>query len=145
MTGMQYMNDLNTANVMRQLWETLPRYLRSKWTERVSRIRSVKGQTASFNDFCQFVSEQADLATDPIYSEESSSKAMNAVKKYHKQNGAKLRDDMSIVFTLPESFVTRDRSKTCSHEFSSILLKGLWKPQKSVRCQATCIYLTINE
>ena len=52
MTGMQYMNDLNTANVMRQLWETLPRYLRSKCTERVSRIRSVKGQTASFNDFC---------------------------------------------------------------------------------------------
>ena len=40
MTGMQYMNDLNTANVMRQLWERLPRYLRSKWTERVSRIRS---------------------------------------------------------------------------------------------------------
>ena len=91
MTGMQYMNDLNTANVMRQLWEKLPRYLRSKWTERVSRIRSVKGQTASFNDFCQFVSEQADLATDPIYSEESISKAMNAVKKYHKQNERKTK------------------------------------------------------
>lgn len=89
MTGMQYMNDLNTANVMRQLWERLPRYLRSKWTERVSRIRSVKGQTASFNDFCQFVSEQADLATDPIYSEEGISKPMNAVDKYHKQNERK--------------------------------------------------------
>lgn len=62
MKGMQYMNSLNTANVMRQLWEKLPRYLHSKWTERVSKIRSVKGQTASFNDFCQFVSERADLA-----------------------------------------------------------------------------------
>ena len=85
------MNDLNTANVMRQLWEKLPLYLRSKWTERVSRIRSVKGQTASFNDFCQFVSEQADLATDPIYSEESISKPMNAVEKYHKQNDRKTK------------------------------------------------------
>ena len=28
MTGMQYMNDLNTANVMCQLCEKLPRYLR---------------------------------------------------------------------------------------------------------------------
>ena len=49
----------------------------------------VKGQTASFNDFCQFVSEQADLATDPIYSEEGISKPMNAVDKYHKQNERK--------------------------------------------------------
>ncbi|CAH3148563.1 unnamed protein product, partial [Porites lobata] len=44
---------------------------------------------ASFNDFCQFVSEQADLATDPIYSEEGISKPMNAVEKYHKQNERK--------------------------------------------------------
>ena len=128
---------------MRQLWETLPRYLRIKWTERLSRIRSVKGQTASFNDFCQFVSEQANLARNPIYSEESISKPMNAVEKYHKQNDRKLREDMSIVFTLPESFLTWVWSKTCSHEFSSIVLKGLWKPQKSVRCQATCIYRTL--
>ena len=56
MTGMQYMNDLNTANVLRQLWEKLPRYLCSKWTEKVSKIRSTKQHIASFNDFSQFVS-----------------------------------------------------------------------------------------
>ena len=98
MTGMQYMNDLNTANVMRQLWERLPRYLRSKWTERVSRIRSVKGQTASFNDFCQFVSEQADLATDPIHSEECISKPMDAVEKYHKQSERKTKRGRGTIF-----------------------------------------------
>ena len=27
MTGMQYMNYLNTANVLRHLWEKLPRYV----------------------------------------------------------------------------------------------------------------------
>ena len=56
MKGMQYMNDLNTANVLRQLWEKLPRYLCSKWTEKVSKIRSTKQHIASFNDFSQFVS-----------------------------------------------------------------------------------------
>ena len=91
MTSMQYINDLNAAKVMRQLWETLPRYLRSKWTERVSRTRNIKGQTASFNDFCQFVSEQADLATDPILSEEVITKPMNAVEKYYKQNERKTK------------------------------------------------------
>lgn len=83
-TGMQYMNDLNTANVLRQLWEKLPRYLRSKWTERVSKIRSTERQIASFNDFSQFVSEQADLATDPVYSEEAISRPVDTVEKYHK-------------------------------------------------------------
>jgi len=67
MIGMQYMNHLNTANVLCQIWDKLPRYLRSKWTEKVSKIRNIKGQIASFNIFCQFMSEQADLATDPVY------------------------------------------------------------------------------
>jgi len=55
MSGMQYMNDLNTASVLRQLWEK-PRYLRSKWTEKVSKIKNTKQQIASFDDFSQFVS-----------------------------------------------------------------------------------------
>ena len=92
------MNDLNTANAMRQLWEKLPLYLRSKWTERVSRIRSVKGQTASFNDFCQFVSEKADLATDPIHSEECISKPMDAVEKYHKRSERKTKRGRGTIF-----------------------------------------------
>lgn len=96
---MQYMNDLNTANVMRQLWEKLLRYLRSKWTERVCKTRSVKGQTATFDDFCQFVSEQADLATDPIYTEEGISKPMDAVEKYHKHNERKTKRGRGTNFT----------------------------------------------
>lgn len=34
------LNDLTKANVKRKLWEKLPRYLPSKWTERVSKIKS---------------------------------------------------------------------------------------------------------
>ena len=83
MTGMQYMNDLNTANVLSQLFEKLPRYLCSKWTARVSKIRSTKQQIASFNDFSEFVSQQADLATDPAYSEKCISRPMDTVDKHH--------------------------------------------------------------
>ena len=89
MTGMQYMNDLNAANVLRQLWEKLPRYLRSKWTERVSKIRNPRQQVASFTDFSEFVSQQADLATEPVYSEESISRSVDTVDKHHKQNERK--------------------------------------------------------
>ena len=80
------MNDLNAANVLRQLWETLPRNIRSKWTMRVSKIRSINQQVASFNDFSQFVSQQVDLATDP---EESISRSMDTVEKHYEQNKGK--------------------------------------------------------
>ena len=87
--GMQYINDLNAANVLPQLWEKLPRYLRSKWTERVNKIRSTNQQVPSFNDFSQFVSQQADLATYPVYSEESISRSVDIVDKHHNQNERK--------------------------------------------------------
>ena len=64
MKGMSHMDDLNTAHVLRQLWEKLPKYLRTKWTERNNRTKSAKGRIADFEEFSQFVREQADLATD---------------------------------------------------------------------------------
>ena len=71
MKGMSHMDDLNTAHVLRQLWEKLPRHLRSKWTERNNKTESAKGRIADFEEFSQFVREQAELATDPVFSEES--------------------------------------------------------------------------
>ncbi len=74
MKGMSRMQDLNTAHVLRKLWEKLPRYLRSKWTERNSKTKTTKGRMANFEEFSQLVCEQAELATDPIFSEEGVSK-----------------------------------------------------------------------
>ena len=73
-TGLPYMDDLNTAQVLRQLWEKLPLYLRSKWTERASRIRNTQSRNATFSEFSKFDTEQAELATDPVFSEEFSEK-----------------------------------------------------------------------
>lgn len=70
MKGMSHMQDLNTAQVLRKLWEKLPRHLRSKWTERNSKSKSTNGRMANFQEFSQFVCEQAELATDPVFSEE---------------------------------------------------------------------------
>lgn len=68
------MGDLNTARVLRQQLKKLPPHLRSKWTENNSGTVSVKGRIADFKDFSQFVREQAELAIDPVFSEESVSK-----------------------------------------------------------------------
>lgn len=68
--GMSHMDDLNTAHVLRQLWEKLTRRLRSKWTERNNKTKVTNGRIADFEEFSQFVREQAELATDPVFSEE---------------------------------------------------------------------------
>ena len=69
------MDDLNTAHVLRQLWEKLPRHLLCKWTERNNKTKIAKGRIADFEEFSQFVREQAELATDPVFSEENVSKS----------------------------------------------------------------------
>ena len=50
------------------------RHLRSKWTERNNKTKSAKGRIADFEEFSQFVREQAELAIDPVFSEENVSK-----------------------------------------------------------------------
>ena len=87
MKGMSHLEDLNTAHVLRQLWEKLPRHLRSKWTERNNKTKSIKGRIADFDEISQFVREQAELATDPVFSEESVSKPQND----HKDKGTRVR------------------------------------------------------
>ena len=57
---------------------------RKKRTERVSKIRGNRGQADNFNNFCQFVSKQADLTTDPVYSEEGISRPKDIVDEYCK-------------------------------------------------------------
>ena len=81
------MDDLNTAHVLRQLWEKLPRHLRSKWTERNNNTKVEKGRIADFEEFSQFVRKQAELATDPVFSEE------NVTKPHHdeKDKGAHVK------------------------------------------------------
>ena len=46
----------------------------SERTERNNKTKSAKGRTADFEEFSQFVREQAELATDPVFSEEIVSK-----------------------------------------------------------------------
>ena len=76
---MSHLDDLNTAHVLRQLWEKLPRHLGSKWTERNNKTKSAKGRIADFEVFSHCVREQAAVATDPVFTEES------VIKPHHNE------------------------------------------------------------
>lgn len=59
---------------MQQHWETLPWHSRSKWTERNNKSKIATERIADFEEFSQFVRQQAKLAIVPVFSEESVSK-----------------------------------------------------------------------
>ena len=109
MSSMAYMNDLNTSNVLR---------LRSKWTERVSKIRNASEGMASFNDFCQFVSEQADLATDPIYSEETVARSKDGDAKFCRLRDRRFKREKDSSFgtnmSKPAGSTRNPRSRSCT-------------------------------
>jgi len=150
MTGMAYMNDLNTANVLPQLWEKLPRHLRSKWTERVSKIRSAMEHMADFGDFCQFVSEQADLATDPIYSEEVVSKSRETGEKFRKPGDRRFNRGKGSSFgtniSKPDGGTRNPHSRSCTlcskahdlDECAEFLRKPLTERRNFVKAKGLC-------
>jgi len=51
--------------------------------ERNDRTKTAKGRIADFDEFSQFVCEQAELATAPVFSEE------NVIKAYHNEKRQK--------------------------------------------------------
>ncbi|CAB4017126.1 hypothetical protein AWC38_SpisGene15343 [Paramuricea clavata] len=146
-TGLPYRDDLNTAQVSRQLWEKLPLYLRSKWTERASRIRSTQSRNATFSEFSKFVTEQAELAIDPVFSEEFSEKPhdLNECEEIGKKTLPQRKDlirEKGLCFGCLKpghiSSKCNDKlvCKTCEKKHPSALHDPFWKP-KSNKLQTT--------
>ncbi|XP_028406789.1 uncharacterized protein LOC114529231 [Dendronephthya gigantea] len=113
-TNLPYMDDLNTAQVLRQLWEKLPLYMRSKWTERASRIRSSQSRNATFAEFCKFVTEQADFATDQVFSEDFSERSKEESKDKFGDTGRYRRDKGTRNFGTVVKGDNKDKERTKS-------------------------------
>ena len=118
--------------------------------KRVSKIRNASERMASFNNFCQFVSEQADLATDPIYSEETVARAKDGDVKFRRsgdrrfkrQKGSSFRTNMSK----PDGSTRNPRSRSCAlcskphdlDECSEFLKKPLTEKRNFVKEKGLC-------
>ena len=61
-------NALNNPETICNLLSKLPYYLVDKWNRRVFKIRRTKKQEPDFDDFVDFIEEEATLIMDPMYS-----------------------------------------------------------------------------
>ena len=73
---------------------------------------------ADFSDFCQFVSEQADLAADPIYSDEMVGRPKDADENFRTSGNRRFKREKGSTFgtnvSKPDGGLRIPRSRTCT-------------------------------
>ena len=68
MRSIEFLKDLNSAEVLKQLSSKLPSYSGVKWCRNAFDRKKKSGRVVTFHDFVKFVESEADLATDPVFS-----------------------------------------------------------------------------
>ena len=68
MKSVEFLNDLNSTEVLKQVSSKLPSYSGVKWCCNAFEIKKKSGRVVTFHDLVKFVESEADLATDPVFS-----------------------------------------------------------------------------
>ena len=68
MKTMKFMDDLNSTETLKLVSAKLPSYSGIKWCRNAFELRKRKGVLVQFHDLALFVKEEAELATDPVFS-----------------------------------------------------------------------------
>ena len=68
MKSIEFLRDLNSTEVIKEVYSKLPSYSGVKWCSNAFDTRKKSGRVATFHDLMKFVKSEADLATDPIFS-----------------------------------------------------------------------------
>ena len=68
MRSMQFLSDLDSVEVLKQVSSKLPSYSGVKWCRHAFELKKNHGRTVTFHDLVKFVETEADLATDPVFS-----------------------------------------------------------------------------
>ena len=121
MKSMRYMDELNLTETLIQISAKLPSYSGVKWCRHARDIRAKTKSAVTFSDLVQFVKEEAELATDPVFSP-------NSLKR--ERNKDSYRDSTSA------SFKNRTRRPTSAN---SLLTSVGDTSQKSARSSVRCL------
>ena len=70
MKSLRYMEELSSTKVLQKVSAKLPSYLGNKWCRYAREIQKKSDDIVSFHHLVDFVKDEADLATDPIFSPE---------------------------------------------------------------------------
>ena len=68
MRSIEFLKDLNSTEVLKQVSSKLPSYSGVKWCRNAFDTRKRSGRVVTFHDLVKFVESEADLATDPVFS-----------------------------------------------------------------------------
>ena len=68
----RFNTDMQCTDVVQLLHSKLPSYLQNSWNRKASKIRKKRAKEAQVDDFLHWLSDEVDVATDPLYSRDVS-------------------------------------------------------------------------
>ena len=122
MKSMRYLNELNSTETLIQVSAKLPSYSGVKWCRHARDIRAKTKNAVTFSNLVEFVKEEAELATDPVFSPN------NLRRERNKESN---REGPSMPF--------KGRTKRPPSANSLLTSTGGDAGQKSVRPSARCL------
>ena len=127
MKSVRYLDELNSTETLIQVSAKLPSYSGVKWCRHARDIRAKKKNTVTFSDLVEFVKEEAELATDPVFSPN------NLRRERNKESN---REGPSMQF--------KSRMKRPPSANSLLTSTGGDAGKKSVRSSARCLLCQRN-
>lgn len=88
MKTIQYMEGLNSEDLLKKICSKLPIYSGVRWCRRANDILRSEERIVSFHDLVKFVKSEADLATDPVFSPQ----ALKEERKGDRRNEDKVQE-----------------------------------------------------
>ena len=74
----RFNTDMQCTDVVQLLHSKLPSYLQNSWNRKASKIRKKRAKEAQVDDFLHWLSDEVDVATDPLYSRDVSYESAQA-------------------------------------------------------------------
>lgn len=106
MKSVEFLNDLNSTEVLKQVSSKLPSYSGVKWCRNAFETKKKSGRVVTFHDLVKFVESEADLATDPVFSPDVLKAERGKVHNKYKPGTNRRRPTNSSSFA-----ITADPSK----------------------------------
>ena len=81
----RFNTDMQCTDVVQLLHSKLPSYLQNSWNRKASKIRKKRAKEAQVDDFLHWLSDEVDVATDPLYSRDVSYESARRRKQFPKE------------------------------------------------------------
>ena len=132
------MDELSSAKTLQEVGAKLPSYIGAKWCHRARDIHKREESVVLFLDLVNFVKEEAELGTDPIFSPESLKKERLKSLERTRDKHAKQRTAGASSFVSSSSSRRSSPVSHCPEKCPKLKEKSITDRTENIRRHSLC-------